>query len=146
MGVIVRQGAQAVEFFLAGCVPEGEFDVDVVDEDVVDVVFKDGGFVDGGEIAARMLVVSYMGKEGGSKGRGERRWETNNGAEGWEWGAYPRVETLRREVFPQAPSPLDSGQRSNAPFVIPSQRGRQTYRRTSLRCTVLLPPQSGMLM
>ena len=34
MGVIVGEGTEAVEFFLAGRVPEGEFDVDVVDEDV----------------------------------------------------------------------------------------------------------------
>lgn len=32
MGVVVGEGAQAVEFFLAGGVPEGELDVDVVDE------------------------------------------------------------------------------------------------------------------
>jgi hypothetical protein len=44
VGVVVGEGAQAVEFFLAGRVPEGELDVDVVDEDVVDVVFEDGGF------------------------------------------------------------------------------------------------------
>jgi hypothetical protein len=34
VGIIVGEGAQAVEFFLACCVPEGKLDVDVVDEDV----------------------------------------------------------------------------------------------------------------
>lgn len=42
--VVVRQRAQAVEFFLPGRVPERELDVRVVDEDVVDVVFEDGRF------------------------------------------------------------------------------------------------------
>ena len=52
MGVVVGEGAQAVEFFLAGGVPEGKLDVDIVDEYVVYVVFEDGGLVDGGEVAA----------------------------------------------------------------------------------------------
>lgn len=39
VGIIVGQGAQTVEFFLAGRVPEGEFYVNIVDEDVVDIVF-----------------------------------------------------------------------------------------------------------
>ena len=34
MGVVVGEGTQPVEFFLAGCVPEGELDVFGVDEDV----------------------------------------------------------------------------------------------------------------
>lgn len=34
MGIVVGEGAQAVEFFLAGGVPKGEFDMDIVDEDV----------------------------------------------------------------------------------------------------------------
>jgi len=34
MCVVVGEGAEAVEFFLAGGVPEGEFDVDIVDEDI----------------------------------------------------------------------------------------------------------------
>lgn len=34
MGVVVGKRAQPVEFFLAGCVPEGELDVHVVDEDI----------------------------------------------------------------------------------------------------------------
>ena len=34
MGVIVGEGAEAIEFFLAGCIPEGKLDVDVIDEDV----------------------------------------------------------------------------------------------------------------
>ena len=34
MGVVVGKGAQAVEPFLAGGVPEGEIDVHVVDKDV----------------------------------------------------------------------------------------------------------------
>ena len=44
MGVVVGKRSQTVEFFLSGCVPEREFDVDIVDEDVVDVVFEDGWF------------------------------------------------------------------------------------------------------
>ncbi len=32
--VVVREGTEAVEFFLACCVPEGELDVHVVYEDV----------------------------------------------------------------------------------------------------------------
>ena len=39
VGIIVGQGAQTVEFFLAGRVPEGEFYVNIVDENVVDIVF-----------------------------------------------------------------------------------------------------------
>jgi hypothetical protein len=39
VGIIVGQGAQTVEFFLAGRVPEGKFYVDIVDEDVVDIIF-----------------------------------------------------------------------------------------------------------
>lgn len=34
MGVVVGEGAEAVEFFLPGGVPEGELDVHVVYEDV----------------------------------------------------------------------------------------------------------------
>jgi hypothetical protein len=39
VGIIVGQGAQTVEFFLAGRVPKGKFYVDIVDEDVVDIIF-----------------------------------------------------------------------------------------------------------
>ena len=39
VGIIVGQGAQTVEFFLTGRVPEGEFYVNIVDENVVDIVF-----------------------------------------------------------------------------------------------------------
>jgi hypothetical protein len=42
VGVVVGEGAQTVEFFLAGGVPEGEFDVDVVDEDVCERVYELG--------------------------------------------------------------------------------------------------------
>ena len=52
MGVVIREGAQPVEFLLAGGVPKGKLDVDIVDEDVVDVVFKDGRLVYSREIAA----------------------------------------------------------------------------------------------
>jgi hypothetical protein len=34
VGVVVGEGAEAVEFFLAGGVPQGEFDMGAVDEDV----------------------------------------------------------------------------------------------------------------
>ena len=34
MGVVVGKRAQPVKFFLAGCVPEGELDVHVVNEDI----------------------------------------------------------------------------------------------------------------
>lgn len=37
--IVVGEGAQTVELFLAGGIPEGEFYVNVVDEDVVDIVF-----------------------------------------------------------------------------------------------------------
>ena len=51
MCVIIRKGAQAVKLLLAGGVPEGEFDVDIIDEDVVDIVFEDGRLVDGRKVA-----------------------------------------------------------------------------------------------
>ena len=90
MGVVVGEGAQAVEFFLAGGVPEGELDVDVVNENIVDVIFEDGGFIDRGEVPAI----------GVSRGR---RWCLEFGP-----SAYPLVKTLSSEVFPQAPSPLSN--------------------------------------
>jgi hypothetical protein len=34
VGVVVGEGPQSVEFFLASSIPEGQFDVDIVDEDV----------------------------------------------------------------------------------------------------------------
>jgi hypothetical protein len=34
MGVVIGEGAEPVEFFLACGVPEGELDVDIVDEDI----------------------------------------------------------------------------------------------------------------
>jgi len=37
--IVVGEGAQTVELFLAGGIPEGEFYVNVVDEDVVDIIF-----------------------------------------------------------------------------------------------------------
>ena len=90
MSVIVGEGAQAVELFLAGRIPEGELDVDVIDEDIVDVVFEDGGFVDGGKVAAV------------ARGASDKL--------GWglvRYGeAHPLVKTLSSEVLPQAPSPL----------------------------------------
>lgn len=45
MGIIVRKRAQAVELFLASGIPQGELDMDIIDEDVVDVVFENGGLV-----------------------------------------------------------------------------------------------------
>lgn len=87
MCVVVREGTESIEFFLAGRVPEGEFDVDIVDEYVVDIVFKDGGFVDGWEIAMRKSLEDELGRDGAA-------------------AHYPRVKTFRRDVFPQAPSPL----------------------------------------
>jgi hypothetical protein len=86
VGVVVGEGAESIEFFLTGCVPEGEFNVDIVDEYVVDVVFEDGWFVDGWEIAARKSLDGELGRESVVH--------------------YPRVKTFRRDVFPQAPSPL----------------------------------------
>lgn len=131
MGVIVGEGAQAVELLLAGGVPEGELDVDVVDKDVVDVVFKDGGFVDGGEIAVVVGVLELRMRRGGWDGK----------------RMYPRVKTLRREVFPLAPSPLRYVSLCiKPPGVLRRGMMGPTYKRTSFRCTVLLPPQSGMLM
>jgi hypothetical protein len=34
VGVVVGEGAETVEFFLSGGVPEGELDVDAIDEDI----------------------------------------------------------------------------------------------------------------
>jgi len=34
VGVVIGEGAKSVEFFLACGVPEGELDVDIIDEDV----------------------------------------------------------------------------------------------------------------
>lgn len=39
MCIVVGEGAQTIEFFLAGSIPEGEFYVNIVDKDVVDIVF-----------------------------------------------------------------------------------------------------------
>lgn len=81
---------------------------------------------------------------------------------------YPRVKTFSKLVFPQAPSPLKERKYvSNDPllpnvFISPSvqyshriflkrymqkdymTRHLRTYRSTSLRWTVFVPPQSGM--
>ena len=51
MGVVIREGAQPVEFFLAGGIPEGELDVYIIDKDIVDVVFKNGRLVYSREVA-----------------------------------------------------------------------------------------------
>lgn len=50
MGVIIREGAQTVEFLLASGIPKGELDVNVIDEDIVDVVFENGGLVYGRKV------------------------------------------------------------------------------------------------
>ena len=90
MGVIIRKRAQAVEFFLAGSVPEGQLDVNVVDEDVVDVIFEDGGLVHCRKVAAI------------ARGASDKlQWVVND-------KTYPVVKTLSNEVLPQAPSPLFS--------------------------------------
>lgn len=88
MGVIVRKGAQAVEFLLAGGVPEGQFDVDVINEDIVDIVFEDGGLV-------YCRKVPGIGQGASDKVGWVRKGKT-----------YPLVNTLSSEVLPQAPSPL----------------------------------------
>lgn len=44
MGVVVGEGAEAVEFFLARRVPEGELNVDIVYEDVWRGAGLAGGF------------------------------------------------------------------------------------------------------
>ena len=88
MGVIIRKRAQAVEFFLAGGIPQGELDVNIIDEDVVDVVFENGGLVNCRKVAAKA--------QGASD---ELRWFLKD-------KTYPLVKTLRSEVLPQAPSPL----------------------------------------
>lgn len=88
MGVVIRKGAQAVEFFLARGIPEGELDVDIIDEDVVDVVFEDGGLVYCRKVPAM------------AQGASDKlRWVL-------EGKTYPLVNTLSSEVLPQAPSPL----------------------------------------
>lgn len=88
MGVIVRKGTQAIKFFLAGGVPEGELDVDVIDEDVVDVVFENGGFVYCRKVPAMASGASN-----------KLCWVLDD-------KTYPLVNTLSSEVLPQAPSPL----------------------------------------
>ena len=88
MGVIVRKGAQAVEFFLAGGVPERELDVDIINKDVVDVVFENGGLVYCRKVPAMA--------QGASD---ELCWVLED-------KTYPLVKTLSSEVLPQAPSPL----------------------------------------
>lgn len=88
MGIVIRKRAQAVEFFLARGVPEGELDVDIVDENVMDVVFKDGGLVYRRKVAAM------------AQGASDKlRWVLED-------KTYPLVKTLSSEVLPQAPSPL----------------------------------------
>lgn len=88
MGVIVRKGAQAVKFFLAGGVPEGELDVDIINEDVVDVVFENGRFVYCRKVPAM------------APGASDKLcWVLDD-------KTYPLVKTLSSEVLPQAPSPL----------------------------------------
>lgn len=88
MGVVIRKGAQAVEFFLARGIPEGELDVDIIDEDVVDVVFEDGGLVYCRKVPAM------------AQGASDKlRWVLED-------KTYPLVNTLSSEVLPQAPSPL----------------------------------------
>ena len=52
VSVIVRKRAQAIEFLLAGGVPEGEFYVDIIDEDIMDIVFEDSGLVYCRKVAA----------------------------------------------------------------------------------------------
>jgi hypothetical protein len=47
VGLGIGEGAETVEFFLAGCVPEAELDELLVDIDVLYVVFKYGGFAVG---------------------------------------------------------------------------------------------------
>ena len=88
MGVVIRKRAQAVEFFLASGIPQGELDVNIIDEDVVDVVFENGGLVYCRKIAAKAQSASD---------RFRRFLEDRT---------YPLVKTLRSEVLPQAPSPL----------------------------------------
>ena len=59
---------------------------------------------------------------------------------------YPLVKTFNNDVLPHAPSPLFIQLISSAPTHTKS-RGKhasQAYKRTSFRCTVLLPPQRGM--
>ena len=47
VGIPVVHGRKRLVALLAGCVPERELDVGVVDEDVVDVILEDGGFAEG---------------------------------------------------------------------------------------------------
>lgn len=88
MGVIVRKGAQAVEFFLAGGVPEGELDVDIINEDIMNVVFENSRFV-------YCRKVTAMAQDASDK----LCWVLDD-------KTYPLVKTLSSEVLPQAPSPL----------------------------------------
>ena len=56
-------------------------------------------------------------------------------------GSYPLVKTFSSEVFPQAPSPLDAGL---CQFIQSQVMFEWTHSRTSLRWTVLVPPQRGI--
>jgi hypothetical protein len=64
--------------------------------------------------------------------------------------AYPLVKTLSKDVFPQAPSPLSHSVSSQvqdyATRPLASGRNIGSYRRTSFRCVVRDPPQSGIFM
>jgi hypothetical protein len=64
--------------------------------------------------------------------------------------AYPLVKTLSKDVFPQAPSPLSHSVSSQvqdyATRPLASGRNIGSYRRTSFRCVVRDPPQSGTFM
>lgn len=88
MGVVIRKGAQAVELFLAGGIPEGELDMDIIDENVMDVVFEDGGLV-----YCRKIPAIAQGASDKLRCFLEDK-------------TYPLVNTLSSEVLPQAPSPL----------------------------------------
>lgn len=88
MSVVIGKRAQAVEFLLASGIPQGELDMDIIDEDVVNVVFENGGLVYCREVAA--MAQGALDKI---------RWFSED-------KTYPLVKTLRSEVLPQAPSPL----------------------------------------
>lgn len=88
MSVVIRKRAQAVKFLLASGIPQGELDMDIIDEDIVDIVFENGGLVYSREVA-------IMAQSASDKSR----WFLND-------KTYPLVNTLRSEVLPQAPSPL----------------------------------------
>lgn len=104
VGVVVRQGAKAVELFLASSVPETEFDGLVVHVNVVDVVLEDGGLVDDrevspgedveqGRLAARAIAEQHdLAGQGPRASDGEARHHDKRDGANERWGGAEKRE------------------------------------------------------